>query len=371
MRISRRTLLRRISAGAAAMAGAARGGSSSSVAANGGAMIRLDIDDNPYGPSPRAIAAMRRTSSAQRYDAREEDALRHRIAAIHRVTPDHIVLGCGTSEVLRISAEAFAGAQKKVVVARPTFESTMASLWRGGANIVEVPLRNDYAHDLDAMLSSCDASTGLIYVCNPNNPTGSMTRRQELDAFLGRTPATVHVLVDEAYGDYLGGSSEYASLLNRRADDRRVIVARTFSSIHGLADLHIGYAVAAPETAERLVSRRRQQELSAGAAQAAIAALDDVDHVRTSARRNADDRQEFFNQANARMLRAIDSQTNFVMLNTASPAIEIVEHFRRHHILVSGAIPSFDKYIRVSIGTPSAMREFWRVWDLLPHQMSM
>jgi histidinol-phosphate aminotransferase len=357
-----------LSAGAAAMAGAAMSGSWRSVAANNGALIRLDTDANAYGPSPRAIAAL---ASAQRYDAREEDALRNRIASFHRVAPDQIVLGCGTSEILRISAEAFAGARKNIVVARPTFASAMASVWRGGANVIEVPLRKDYAHDLEAMLAAGDASTGLIYVCNPNNPTGSMTRRGELDAFLGRTPATVHVLVDEAYGDYLGGSSEYVSFLDRRVDDRRVIVARTFSSIHGLVDLHIGYAVAAPETAERLRSHRRQQEISADAASAAMAALDDVDHVRTSVTRNADDRQEFFNQANARMLRTIDSQTNFVMLNTERPSLEIVEHFKRHNVLVAGSIPSFDRYIRVTIGTPSAMREFWRVWDLNPHRMMM
>jgi histidinol-phosphate aminotransferase len=129
-----------------------------------------------------------------------------------------------------------------------------------------VPLRNDYAHDLDAMLAAGNGSTGLIYVCNPNNPTGSMTRRRELNGVLGRLPAAAHLLVDEAYGDYLGGSSEYASLLDQPVDDRRVIVARTFSSIHGLADLNIGYAVAALETAERIASYRRQQEISAGAA---------------------------------------------------------------------------------------------------------
>jgi len=368
MRISRRTLLRHISAGAAAMAGAALRGSRRSLAANG-SLIRLDTDANGYGPSARAIAAMRRTASAQRYEAREENALRNRIASFHRVTPDQIVLGCGTNEILRMSAEAFAGARKNLVVARPTFASATSSVWRGGANIIEVPLRKDYAHDLEAMLAAGDGSAGLIYVCNPNNPTGSMTRRGDLDAFLARMPATVHILIDEAYGDYVGGSSEYASFLDRQADDRRVIVARTFSSIHGLADLHIGYAVAAHDTAERLRSHRRQEEIGAGAARAAIAALDDVAHVRMSATRNADDRQEFFNQANARMLRTIDSRTNFVMLNTERPSLEIVEHFKRHDVLVAGSIPSFDRYIRVTIGTPSAMREFWRVWDLNPHKM--
>ena len=107
------------------------------------------------------------------------------------------------------------------------------------------------------------------------------------------------------------------------------------------------------------------------AATAAIAALDDTDHVFASTQRNADDRQEFFNQANARMVRAIDSQTNFVMLNTARPVNEVVEHFQKNNIDLPGAFPLFEQHIRVSLGTPQDMAEFWRVWDLMPQKMIM
>jgi histidinol-phosphate/aromatic aminotransferase/cobyric acid decarboxylase-like protein len=135
--------------------------------------------------------------------------------------------------------------------------------------------------------------------------------------------------------------------------------------------------MAAPETAQLLTSDRPPEELNMVnvlAAAGAMAALDDIEHVRMSVQRNADDRQEFFNQANARMLRPIDSQTNFVMLDTGRPAAGIVEHFRTNGVLVSGPFAPFDTHIRVSLGTPAEMREFWRVWDLLPglsgHHMS-
>jgi histidinol-phosphate aminotransferase len=116
-----------------------------------------------------------------------------------------------------------------------------------------------------------------------------------------------------------------------------------------------------------------RDDVSSVATVAASAALDGVEHVRASARRNQDDRQEFCNQANARMLRTIDSHTNFVMLNVSRPAAEAVAHFKRNGVLVAGPFPVFDKYIRVSLGTPGEMREFWRVWDLLParHGMTM
>ena len=151
-----------------------------------------------------------------------------------------------------------------------------------------------------------------------------------------------------------------------------MIVTRTFSAIHGLAGLRIGYAVAATDAAGRLASARLSDGVNGVAASAAVAALDDDVHVRAAAQRTTNDRQEFVNQANARMIRTIDSQTNFVMVNTDRDAADIVEHFRKNGVLVAGPFPLFPKHVRVSLGTPEEMRAFWRVWDLLPaHRMSM
>jgi histidinol-phosphate aminotransferase len=172
------------------------------------------------------------------------------------------------------------------------------------------------------------------------------------------------VLVDEAYHHYVGDSADYASFIDRRVDDSRVIVTRSFSKIYGLAGLRVGYAVAAAHTAGVLAPRTLSDGVNVVAARAAAAALDDTEYVRTSVNRNTDDRQEFFNQATARMLRP-DSVTNFVMLDTGRGAVEVVEHFRNHGILVSGPFQGFDQNIRVSLGTPRDMREFWRVWDLI------
>ena len=383
MPISRRTLLARLGAGAAAAVAApriaadsigtpARGATTDTV--RPGQTIRLNRNENAYGPSSSVIAAMRDAASnaACRYPDVEVEALRRTIARFHGVPIEHVVLGCGSAEILRMAIDAFAGPRKTLVAALPTFDVIGAYAQRAGAEMVAVPLRRDYSHDLDGMRARTDAATGLVYVCNPNNPTGSLTRRQELEAFLRQLPATTHVLIDEAYYDYVGESSEHASFIDRRLDDRRVIVTRSFSKIHGLAGLRIGYAIAAPDTARVLASHRLLEGVNVLAARAAAVALEDAEHVRTSASRNTDDRQEFLNQANARMLRSIDSLTNFVMLDTGGPAVPVVEHLRKHNILVAGDIPGFDAHIRVSLGTPSEMREFWRVWGLMPgHRMSM
>ena len=189
-----------------------------------------------------------------------------------------------------------------------------------------------------------------------------------------KLPATTRVLIDEAYHHYVTPSAGYASWLDRSPADPRVIVTRSFSKIHGLAGLRIGYAVAVPETARLLRLHELEDSVNVVSAMAALIALNDDEHVRTSLARNADDRQEFFNEANARMLRVIDSQANFVMLNSGRPAAPIVEHFRKHNVVLPRPFAGFEHYIRVSLGTPEDMRTFWRVWDLMPgggHGMSL
>lgn len=309
---------------------------------------------------------------ANRYPDVESDALRRKIAALHGITTEQVVLGCGSGEIQRMAVDAFVGPGGKLVAALPTFEVVANYARRAGGEVTAVRLSANHAHDLIAMLAHGAAGTGLVYICNPNNPTGSLTPRREIEAFVRNLPATTSVLIDEAYHHYVGESSDYGSFIDRPIDDSRVIVTRSFSKVHGLAGIRVGYAVAAPETARRLAANRLLENVNVVAARAAVAALDDVEHVRASARRNADDRQEFLNQANARMLRAIDSHTNFVMLNSERPAAEVAERLKKSGVLVAAPFPPFDTYIRVSLGTSADMLEFWRAWDALPdHKMSM
>jgi histidinol-phosphate aminotransferase len=383
MAISRRTLLGRLGAGAAAVVAGPRLAGAPSALTSGGAPadtnrsgepIRLNRNENTYGPSPAVLSAIRDAASAaaSRYPDVEAEVLRRKIAALHRVAPEQVVLGCGSSEILRTAIGVLAGPGKKLVTAAPTFEPIGAWAQRAGVEVVGVRVGRDYTHDLDAMLARIDAETRLVYICNPNNPTGRLTGRRNLEVFLRKLPPACVVLMDEAYHDYIGEAPESVSFIDSPVDDGRLIVTRTFSKIHGLAGLRVGYAIAAIPIARVLTAHALGDGVSVVAARAAAAALDDTGHVRMSVRRNIDDRQEFLNQATARMLR-LDSLTNFVMLDTGRPAAEAVEYFRKHGILVAGPVAAFDKDIRVSLGTPADMRQFWRVWDLMTggHKMSM
>jgi len=375
MRVTRRHVLQQVGATAAMAASvpslldaAAARRIERLVGTSGNGPVRLNRNEAAYGPSPRALAAIQESVAdhTSRFPDVESAELTDRLAAMHRVSPEQIVIGCGSSDILRRAAAALVAPGKKVITAVPTFDLMGRCAERRGAEVIAVPLTLRHAHDLDRMLAGADGTTTLVYICNPNNPTGTLTDRRELDAFIRKLPPTATVLIDEAYHHYVGGSADYASFLDRPIETPRLIVTRTFSHIYGLAGLRIGYAVAGSQTAAMLGAGGLPEDVSTVAVAAARAAIQDSDHVALSARQNADARQEFFNQANARMVRAIDSHTNFVMLDTDRPADHIVEHFRTHNVLVAGPFPSYDKYIRVSLGSPAAMNEFWRVWDLLP-----
>jgi histidinol-phosphate aminotransferase len=392
MSLSRRNLLRNLGVGAAvgAVAPALRGfplspameealwGNSAPVAAQSGTAsvgnlttlgpILLYRNENPYGPSEKVVAAMRESAAGgNRYPRTEYDTLVDKLAALHKVKREQIVLGCGSGEILCMAATAFLKPGKKLVEAAPTFPALGKLVQTAGIEVADVPLNKRYEHDLPAMLSKAEsASTGLVYIVNPNNPTGTITPRKDIETFIAKLPGSVTVLIDEAYHHFASPGGDYESFLDRPVVDPRVIVARTFSKIYGLAGMRIGYAVATPENAKRLAAGFPGWSVSVVSARAAIAALDDVEYVRLGLRRNSDDRQEFMAQAAARKLFVIPSQTNFLMLDPQRPPDEVIAHLKKNNILIGPKYPALDKYIRVSLGQPEEMKIFWQAWDLMP-----
>jgi histidinol-phosphate aminotransferase len=331
------------------------------------APIRLYSNENAYGPSPNVMDTIRSAVvSSNRYPRQQYHDLIERIAGAHRISADRVLLGCGSTEILRMAACAFLGPGKQVIHASPTFEAIEHYARAVDAEVVSVPLTPAFAHDINRMLAALTPSTKLVYVCNPNNPTASLTPRKDLEAFIAKLPRSTMVVIDEAYHHYVATSAMYASFVDRPLDDDRVIVARTFSKVYGLAGLRLGYAVAAPTKIEQLKKFAAQDNINAIATQAAFAALDDAEGVDNFIEHNANDRQEFFNQAMARALKPIDSHANFVMMDAFHPADEVIEHFRRNNILIGRHFPAMDTYIRVSLGRPEEMLAFWKTWDLLP-----
>ena len=366
MSLSRRRLLRSLGLGAAALP----------CASGVGRFLSLDLEastsplllngtGNAEGPSEGVRAAMREAMSlTNRFPDVEYDELVSFIAEYHRVPPSQVLIGCGSTEILRSAVSALLGSGKRLVMARPTFGAIDRYARAAGVEVVQVPLDRGFAHDLEAMRAATNAATGLVYICNPNNPTGTLTFRKDLETFIGRLPSTACVIVDEAYHHFVGPSPSYASFVDRPINDPRVIVTRTFSKAYALAGLRIGYGISAVKTVELLRRYQLWENINGIAVRAALAALSDNDGLETTIKHNNDARQEFENQAVARMLRPLSSHTNFVMLDTGHPTSEVLQHFEEHGILIGSPYPTLETFVRVSLGRSDDMRRFWQVWDL-------
>lgn len=345
--------------------GQAVGGKTALGAARANAIL-LNSNENAYGPLPGTVAVMQQALGwANRYPDFDYDALVWAIADLHKVKPQQVVTGCGSTEILRVSSAALLGPGKKLVTGWPTFEAIAEYADASGAQIVKTPLASNYANDLDAMLSQTDGAPSLVHICNPNNPTASLTPRKDLQTFISKLPASSYVLIDEAYHHFAVGAPEYTSFLDQPIDNPRVIVARTFSKVYGMAGVRLGYGVTSVETAQRLRRFQTQDNINMVAAQAGLAALGETDEMRAAVRRNAADRQEFFGQAFHRNLNAIPSFTNFVMIDAGRPANEVSSYFKQNGILIGRRFPLMDNFVRISLGRPNEMQQFWRVWDAM------
>lgn len=328
--------------------------------------ILLNSNENAYGPLPKTVAAMQQAIEwANRYPDFDYDALVWAISDLHKTKPQQVITGCGSTEILRVAVGAFLGPGKRLIVATPTFEAVGEYAAASGAEIEKVPLTGNYAHDLDAMLARAASAPSLIYICNPNNPTASLTPRKDLEAFIGRLPENSYVLIDEAYHHFATDSPDYGSFLDKPVDNPRVIVARTFSKIYGMAGMRLGYGVSSIENTQRMRSFQTQDNVNMVAAQAGFAALQDTAEMQSAVRRNANDRQEFFAQAGRKGLKPIPSFANFAMMDAGRPATQVMNHFKQSGILIGRRFPGMDNFVRISFGKPVEMQKFWTVWDRL------
>jgi histidinol-phosphate aminotransferase len=290
--------------------------------------ILLSSNENPYGPIAGAAAAMRDALLASnRYPDSQYDDFVRGIAAFHKVHGEQVLAGNGSTELLRIAADAFTGPGRKLILADPTFEAIRAYAGARSAQIAAVPLTSGFAHDLDRMLVLSHEGTGLVYICNPNNPTGSLTPRSDIEAFISRLPENVFVLIDEAYHEFAVGAPEYTSFLDRPIGNPRVVVVRTFSKVYGLAGLRLGYGIAARDAVALMRPFQLLDNLNMVAARAGLAAMSDAAGVREAVRRNALDRAEFLRQASQRGVTAIPSYSNFLMIVSPVSAPDAIEHF--------------------------------------------
>ena len=319
--------------------------------------VRLSANENPYGPSPVALEAMRRAmATVPRYPDDEVDELIATIARLHGVSEDQIVLGDGSSEILKLTASAaFTRNDRKLVMADPAFEAIGHYASAAGANTVRVPLDARFGHDLPKMAAVPDA--GVVYICNPNNPTGSITPKQSIRAFLDTVPASTIVLVDEAYHHY-ADAADYESVIGLVSSHPNLIVARTFSKIYAMAGLRAGYAVTSRDLASRLRDHQPWDSMNVIALTGARVSLGDTKHVADGKRRNTETRRETVAAINRLGFDVVPSQANFIMIDTRRPVKPLIGAMRDGGVRVGRLFPAMPNHLRVTIGTPDEMDRF-------------
>jgi histidinol-phosphate aminotransferase len=322
-----------------------------------GRLIRLDSNENPHGPAKAAIEALQSMfSEASRYPDATDAALTTALAARHKVPEDHVVLGAGSGEVLKIITEAFVSRGRALVSATPTFEIPTRTATRMGVEVRAPRVTGDLGLDLDAMLEA-STGAGLVFLCNPNNPTGTVHSKSTISEFVAKVRSRApdaYILVDEAYFEYVDDPG-YGTALDLALADEKILIARTFSKVFGLAGLRIGYAIARPATIAKLVPFRVGNGISTLGAAAAIASIPLHDHVTRQQQLNRDAR-DFARRELAKLgFTAQPTHTNFLMFDVGRDAAKLRTACAEAGLAIGRVFEPLTTHARVSIGTMDEM----------------
>jgi histidinol-phosphate aminotransferase len=321
-------------------------------------LIHLNFNENPYGPTPKALEALNTCGTiAARYPDDAHEVVREAVAKMHGVARENILLGCGSTEILRAAELTFLASGQSAVVAEPTFEAVLHYANVARASAVKIPLTADHRHDLAKMAEACTSKTGLVYVCNPNNPTATIVARDELADFIPRVPKTALILVDEAYFHFVE-NPQYASVIDWIGKYPNLVVARTFSKIYGLAGMRLGYGIGSKETIAAMKNQVLKSNGNAAVLAAALASLADKEYIASSRARMNATRHWFAAQLTQEGRSFIPSEANFMMIDMGTDVKPIIKEFEARNILVGRRFASMSNYLRVTIGTQPEMESF-------------
>jgi histidinol-phosphate aminotransferase len=320
--------------------------------------LKLASNENPLGPSPRALAAARDAlTDTHRYPDGNGFVLKSALARKHGIAPECITLGNGSNDILEFLARAFVLPENEVVFSEHAFAVYPIVTRAVGAKAVVIKAKN-WGHDLAAMRAAVNPRTRLVFIANPNNPTGTWLQAAELEAFIGAMPAHVLVAVDEAYFEYVE-EREYPDTIGWTAKYPNLVSARTFSKAYGLAGLRVGYGVSSPAVADVLNRVRQPFNVNSVALAAATAALEDTAHVARAVQTNRDGMRQLTDAFRELGLEYIPSAGNFICVDFKRPAAAMYEALLRHGVIVRPvANYGMPNHLRVTVGLPEENARF-------------
>lgn len=320
--------------------------------------VRIDSNENPLGPSEAARATITSlVPESCRYDFDLTQKLTSTFAAMEGLKPEYVMAYAGSSEPLHYTVLAFTSKDRSYVTADPGYEAGMFAAQMNGAPIRKVPVTSDYAHDVRAMLAS-DPNAGVFYIANPNNPSGTTTKREDIDYLLANKPAGSVLLLDEAYIHFSEATPPALDLVKA---DKDVILLRTFSKIYGMAGLRCGFAIARPDLLRRLQTYG-QNFMPILAVAAATTSLQEPDLVAQRRKINTDTRDAVFAWLTANNCKFIPSETNFFMLDAGRPGNDAIAAMAQRDVYIGRVWPIMPNWVRITLGTPEEMQRFQSAW---------
>ncbi len=325
---------------------------------------KLSNNENPYGPPESVMKAMTDAFKyANRYGS-PDGGIVDAIAAHHGVKPENVLIGEGSSELLDISDAAYTRGGRKVVGADPTYATIFQYAAGTNSEGILIPLRADYTQDIPAMIRAVKThyrDVGLVYLCNPNNPTGVIVRKEDVKQLVDAVPDDVPVLIDEAYHHFVEDPN-YETSTKYVLEDRSVIILRTFSKIIGLAGMRLGYAVAP----KRIIDQMKVYSINYGVNQivryGGVAGLADTAAQDKVRKINTELRTKTTKELEALGYPVIPSQTNFFMVQIDRDVVQTGAEFKKRGVLVGRPFPPMTKHLRVSVGSPEEMDRFMKAF---------
>ncbi|WP_232698089.1 histidinol-phosphate transaminase [Brevibacillus daliensis] len=320
---------------------------------------KLSFNENPLGPSPKAIDAMQKSlTQLNLYPSSNGEAVLHKIAEKEGVTSDSIILSNGADEMIILVAQTFLEPDDEVIIPKISFVQYLASTHLMGSTPVFSPMKKDLGVDLDAILERITNKTKAIFLCNPNNPTGRAIPAEELEVFLSKVPGQVLVVIDEAYHEYADGDG-YRSSVELGKRYKNVFVVRTFSKIYSLAAARIGYGIGQPEMVDAINHVRPPFNVNSIAQAGALASLDDDEHVLHSRQINEEGKRLLIDVCEELGLTYVSSQANFVYVDTAKDNKVVFEQLAERGFIVRTLTGyGLPTSLRISIGQPDDMKNF-------------
>ncbi len=327
--------------------------------------IKMASNENPYGPSPRALAAMKQAAASTNfYPDNDATELRYKLAELHGIRPDQVLVTAGTTALLNIIARTLLVPGLNAITSERSFIVYPIATQAAGGRLIQVPMKHD-TFDLEGILRAIGRDTRIVFVANPNNPTGTLLEAEAIDRFLARVPEHVLVVLDEAYCDFAEPMAratglEYSHSLDYVRERRHVVVLRTFSKAHGLAGVRVGYGMGDPELLNYFARVRTAFSISELAQAAALAAIQDKTHICKTVE-NTIAGAAFLTKEIADMgFRVVPTFANFLYVEIGEDAGAVAKRFEAEGVIIrplNGAWGA-PKAIRVTIGTPEQNRKF-------------